>query len=73
MGETGLPPAKVEQLAADLVKAGRAIRFQDVLLSPVVVALLRDRATTIVDQFHKANPLVAGIGREQLRETLALT
>ncbi len=72
VGETGLPPAKVEQLAADLVKAGRLIRFQDVLLSPVVVVLLRDRATTIVDQFHKANPLVAGIGREQLRETLAL-
>jgi selenocysteine-specific elongation factor len=72
VGETGLPPAKVEQLAADLVKAGRAIRFQDVLLSPVVVAMLRDRATTIVDQFHKANPLVAGISREQLRETLAL-
>lgn len=72
VGETGLPPAKVEHLAADLVKAGRLIRFQDVLLSPVVVVLLRDRATTIVDQFHKANPLVAGIGREQLRETLAL-
>jgi selenocysteine-specific elongation factor len=38
----------------------------------VVIVMLRDRATTIVDQFHKANPLVAGIGREQLRETIAL-
>lgn len=72
VGETGLPPAKVEQLAADLVKAERLIRFQDVLLSPVVVILLRDRATAIVDQFHKANPLVAGIGRERLRETLGV-
>jgi selenocysteine-specific elongation factor len=72
VGETGLPPATVEQLATDLVKAGRLIRFHDVLLAPAVVTSLRERTSAIVDQFHKANPLVAGIGREQLRETLGL-
>jgi selenocysteine-specific elongation factor len=72
VGEMGLPPARVEQLAAKLVKAGALIRLQDVLLSPAVVASLRERVTAMADQFHKTNPLVAGISREQLRETLGL-
>ncbi len=72
VGETGLPPTNVEQLAADLLKAGKLIRFQDVLLAPAVVTSLREQAAATVDQFHKNNPLVAGIGREQLRETLGL-
>jgi selenocysteine-specific elongation factor len=72
VGELGLPPEKVEQLATALVKAGGLIRFQDVLLAPAVVTSLGERAAAIVDQFHKTNPLVAGIGREQLRETLGV-
>jgi selenocysteine-specific elongation factor len=72
VGETGLSPARIEQLASGLVKAGKLIRFQDVLLAPEVVSSLRERAAAAVERFHKANPLVAGIGREQLRESMGL-
>ena len=72
VAETGLLPAKIEQLAAALAKAGRVLRFDDLLLSKSVVDSLRDRMSASVEQFHKANPLVHGISKEQLRETLGL-
>jgi selenocysteine-specific elongation factor len=73
VGEMGLPPAQVEQFAGELVKAGKLVRFHDVLLSASVVSALGERAIAEVERFHQANPLVAGIGREQLRETLGLS
>jgi selenocysteine-specific elongation factor len=72
VGETGLPPARVELRAAELVKAGKLARLEDVLIAPERVALLGEKMSARVEQFQKMNPLVAGIGREQLRESLAL-
>lgn len=72
VGETGLPPARVESRAAALVKAGKLARLEDVLISSERVALLGDKMSARVEQFQKLNPLVAGIGREQLREGLGL-
>ncbi len=72
VAETGLPPAKVETRAGELVKAGKLTRLEDVLLVPERVASLGGKMFTRVEQFQKLNPLVAGIGKEQLRESLAL-
>ena len=72
VAEMGWLPARVEQLAAALVKAGKLARFQDLLLSPTILESLRGQVSAKVDQFHQANPLVAGIGQEELRETLGL-
>ena len=70
--ETGLLSAKVNELAEGLAKGGRLARFEDRLLSKTIVDSLRDRMAARVEQFHKANPLVQGISKEQLRETLDL-
>ncbi len=72
VAETGLLPEKVRQLAADLDKAGQLIRFDDLLLATPVLEWLRQRTLASVEQFHQANPLVQGISKEQLRETLGL-
>ncbi len=72
VAEMGLLPTHVEQLAGDLTKSGKLIRFEDRLLPPATIASLRERMLAKVEEFHKANPLVAGIGREELRETVAL-
>jgi selenocysteine-specific elongation factor len=73
VGEMGLLPAQVEQLAAGQAKAEKIVRFGDVLLRPAMVASLRERMSAEVENFHKANPLVAGLGKEQLRETVNLS
>jgi selenocysteine-specific elongation factor len=70
--ETGLSQAKVESWAGELVEAGKLARLEDVLLAPERVASLADKMSARVEQFQKVNPLVAGIGKEQLRESLAL-
>ncbi len=72
MAETGLLAAKINQLADGLDKVGRLVRFDDLMLSKVIVEALRDRMSASVEQFHKSNPLVQGISKEQLRETLGL-
>jgi selenocysteine-specific elongation factor len=72
VGETGVPPARVESRADVLVKAGKLARLEDVLISSERVASLGEKMSARVEQFQKLNPLVAGIGREQLREGLGL-
>ncbi len=72
VGETGVPPARVESRAAALVKAGKLAQLEDVLISSERVASLGEKMSARVEQFQKLNPLVAGIGREQLREGLGL-
>jgi selenocysteine-specific elongation factor len=72
VAETGLLPAKIDELAQGLAKGGRVVRFEDRLLSRSILESLRDRMAASVEQFHQANPLVQGIGKEQLRETLEL-
>jgi len=70
--ETGWLPPRVQQLATELAKAGPLALINGVLLSADVVSELRRRMLAAVESFHKANPLVQGISKEQLRETLGL-
>jgi selenocysteine-specific elongation factor len=72
ISETGLLPARAESRAGELAKAGKLARFEDVLISPERMASLGNSMLARVEQFQKLNPLVAGIGKEQLRESLAL-
>jgi selenocysteine-specific elongation factor len=72
LAETGWLPARVEQLAAELVKANRLVRLEDRLLSSEILESLRRQMSAKVEQFQKANPLVAGISQEELRESLGL-
>ena len=72
VAETGFSAARIERLAGELVTAGQLARFEDVLITPGRMALLAGAMQAGVEKFHKANPLVAGISREQLREMLGL-
>jgi selenocysteine-specific elongation factor len=71
-GEMGLPRTRVDSIAADLVKQQKLLRFGDVLVSRDTVIKLRADMKATVDVFHKANPLVAGISKEELREKLGV-
>ena len=67
VGETGLVPSNVALVADRLVKTGKLVRYEDLLLNPATVSGLREYVFSVVEDFHKANPLVAGISREELR------
>src|SRR5208283_5391784 len=70
VAETGWLQTKLESIAANLVKERKVIRFGDVLVSADAVAKIRGEMKATVEAFHKANPLVAGISREELREKI---
>jgi selenocysteine-specific elongation factor len=72
VGETGWLIAEAERIAGELASAGSLVRFEDRLVAPAVVQKLAIATTQKVDEFHRANPLLPGIGKEQLRESLGL-
>ncbi len=72
VAETGWLRANVESVAAQLANSRQVSRFGDVLVSTDIVAKLRAQMQATVEAFHKANPLVAGISREELREKLGV-
>jgi selenocysteine-specific elongation factor len=72
IAETGWLQGRVEQLAASLTQTKTLVKSADRLLTSEDFAAARNRALVAVEQFHKANPLVAGLNQEQLRETLGL-
>ena len=72
VAETGWLRARVAQLAAVLKQEKKVVPAGDLLLSAEEFARARAAAVTAVEQFHEANPLVAGLNQEQLREQLGL-
>ncbi len=70
--ETGWLPATVEKLAAELQQGGKLGGRHDLLLDLASAGKLRTRMLSEVEEFHRANPLVAGIGKEELRERMNL-
>jgi selenocysteine-specific elongation factor len=70
VAETGWRRDQVEIQTA-LLK-GALLRFGDVLVSEQAFAQARGEALAAVEDFHRANPLVAGISKEELREKLGL-
>jgi selenocysteine-specific elongation factor len=72
VGEMGLPRTRIDSIASDLVKQQKLLRFGDVFISADTVIKLRTHMKATVDAFHKANPLVAGISKEELREKLGV-
>jgi translation elongation factor TU len=73
IAETGWPRTRVQSIAAAWIASRQLFQFGDILLSTSTVSQLTTIIKATVDAFHKANPLVAGISREELREKLALS
>jgi selenocysteine-specific elongation factor len=73
VGETGWTLERVQALAASLLTKSAVVRTNGHFLSAAAFSSVLSEAVNAVKAFHTYNPLVAGIGREALRERLDLT
>jgi len=70
VAETGSRPAEIQAQTA-LLKPN-LLRFADVLLAAEAFTHAQSAALAAIQEFHRLNPLVAGISKEELREKLSL-
>ena len=70
--EMGLKRSVLEPLISALLQQKQLVRAGELLVATEAFSLARTRTITALEAFHKANPLVAGISKEELREKLAL-
>jgi selenocysteine-specific elongation factor len=70
--ETGWKQSALQPIVAGLVQQKQIIQVGDYLLSSVAVQSTREKILATLEAFHKANPLVGGISKEELREKLDL-
>jgi selenocysteine-specific elongation factor len=70
--ETGLKQSVLQPMIAALVQQKQIIQVAEFLLSSDALQKTRDKLTAALEAFHKANPLVGGISKEELREKLGL-
>src|SRR6202011_1014846 len=67
VGETGWTQSLVESLLSGSVKQGRVVRIVDFFLESSAVTALKRLIISKVADFHTKDPLVSGIGKEELR------
>ena len=72
IAETGWQPTQVQRLAFELERSGGSLRFGDLLVASATAEKLRTQMLSEIEVFHRANPLVAGVSKEELRERLGL-
>jgi selenocysteine-specific elongation factor len=68
IAETGKTQESILRLLESEVKLGRAVEIADSFVEAAALTQITKELLEIVSEFHKANPLVNGIGREELRE-----
>jgi len=71
--ETGLRPQYILQQLAGPVQKGTVRRVADTLLNASSLDQLMSSLLNEVSEFHKKNPLVAGISKEELRDKLQVS
>jgi selenocysteine-specific elongation factor len=67
VAETGWLPERVQKLAAELKQASEIAVFGNVLITSLWLEKVRQDILAIARRFHDANPLLAGINKEELR------
>jgi selenocysteine-specific elongation factor len=70
--ETGLKQSVLQPVIATLIQQKQIIQVAEFLLSSDAMQKTRDKLVAALEAFHKANPLVGGISKEELREKLDL-
>jgi selenocysteine-specific elongation factor len=68
IAETGRSREAIEKWVGDAMRQAQIIRVGEIVVDASAVENLKAELVRTVERFHKQNPLVAGIGREQLRE-----
>jgi selenocysteine-specific elongation factor len=72
VSETGIARDEIEGNLSPLLAKGVIVRAGDLLVHSEVLSTQAAALTAAVSKFHQSNPLVAGIGKETLREMLHL-
>src|SRR5215831_13230498 len=70
--ETGLKQSVLQPTVAAMVQQKQIIQVAEFLLSSDALQRTRDKLIAALEAFHKANPLVGGISKEELREKIGL-
>jgi selenocysteine-specific elongation factor len=70
--ETGLKQSVLQPQLAALVQQSKLVQAGDSYVSSEAFKRARESAAAALDAFHKTNPLVAGISKEELRAKLEL-
>lgn len=70
--ETGRSAAEIKAEVQTLAKNNRLVVAGDLLLAGDAAKKASDQLVSALEAFHKANPLVGGMGKENLREKLGL-
>ena len=73
VAETGWRREVIERHLATVAGQKAVQRYGDLLLNSEAKAALTSLLPARLSEFHQKNPLVAGISKEELRESLALT
>lgn len=66
----GVAPGSVSAMVERLADRALAVLAGDRLVNTAVISALTTRLMTLVEDFHRANPLADGIPREEARERL---
>ena len=72
IAETGWPSLMIQRHLQESMGKGQIFRFGESYLHAVIVEGLKRSVLSCVESFHRENPLVAGISKEQLRETVGV-
>jgi selenocysteine-specific elongation factor len=70
MTETGWSANAIELPLAKMVKSGTSVQAGEFFVQTQALNQLQLKALTSITDFHKINPLVGGIGKEELRGQL---
>ena len=68
VAETGKPPQVLQQLLREPLRKGKVVQLGETLVHAPALRTLKRALIPAIEQFHRQNPLVGGIGREELRE-----
>src|SRR5579862_2893893 len=72
VAETGWPRRVLDALLTTVAQRNQIVHAGSVLLSPEAFQDAKTEALAAVNAFHNANPLVAGISKEELREKIGI-
>ena len=70
--ETGLKLSVLQPIMAALAQKNQVVQAGDIRIATEVFKKSRESVLAMLETFHKANPLVAGISKEELRAKLGL-
>ncbi|HYL11431.1 MAG TPA: selenocysteine-specific translation elongation factor [Terriglobales bacterium] len=70
VAETGWPRQVIETCLTEPVRQGHVLRVGQILVHAPAIEALKLLINTTVEDFHKKNPLVAGISKRELNETV---